>query len=172
MSVCSVVPDCSISSAASLDPIRTISGDTVFPSAGKMYFSSQSISARSSARPRYMTMGAWPCVLIRPGNTTMPPAWMTSAAAKRVAIASGVSTATIVFPLIATAPGDRTRRWASMVITVPPVTTSVARLRTGGAAESATAASTHDRAMTTVRREARDGAGCAIMPGILPYGAR
>ena len=109
MSVCSVVPDCSISSAASLDPIRTISGDTVFPSAGKMYFWSQSMSARSSASPRYMTMAAWPCVLMRPGSTTMPPAWMTSAAAKRFAMAAGVSTATIVVPLIATAPGDRMR---------------------------------------------------------------
>jgi len=52
MSVCSVVPDCSISSAARRVPTRTISGDTVFPSAGKMYFWSQSISTRSSARPR------------------------------------------------------------------------------------------------------------------------
>ena len=33
-----------------------------------MYFCSQSISARSSARPRYITIGAWVCVLIRPGQ--------------------------------------------------------------------------------------------------------
>ncbi len=172
MSVCSVVPDCSISSAASLDPIRTISGDTVFPSAGKMYFWSQSISARSSARPRYMTMAAWPCVLMRPGSTTMPPAWITSAAAKRFAMAAGVSTATIVVPLIATAPGDRMVRRASMVITVPPVTTSVARLLAGGAAARAAAASTHARATTMARLEAVGRAECAIMNGILPHGAR
>jgi len=52
MSANVVVPDWIISSAASLVPVRTNSGDTVFASAGKMYFSSQSINARSSASPR------------------------------------------------------------------------------------------------------------------------
>ena len=52
MSAKVVVPDSIISSAASRVPARTNSGDTVFASAGKMYFCSQSISARSSARPR------------------------------------------------------------------------------------------------------------------------
>ena len=37
---------------ASRVPARTNSGVTVFASAGKMYFCSHSISARSSARPR------------------------------------------------------------------------------------------------------------------------
>ena len=87
-----------------------MSGDTVLASAGKMYFSSQSMSLRSSASPRYITIGAWPWVLTRPGITTVPAAWMTSEAANRAAIACGVSTATIVLPSMATAPGDNTRR--------------------------------------------------------------
>jgi hypothetical protein len=52
MSVNVVVPDWIISSAARRVPIRTISGDTVFASAGKMYFCSHPMSARSSASPR------------------------------------------------------------------------------------------------------------------------
>ena len=152
--------------------MRTISGDTVFPSAGKMYFWSQSISARSSARPRYMTMAAWPCVLMRPGSTTEPSAWMTSAAAYRAAIAWGVSTSTIVVPLIATAPGEMMRRVASIVITVPPVTTSVARRFAGGAAPSTATDKTSARTRTGVRRAVRSGAGCGLMPGILPHAAR
>ena len=66
------MPERIISSAASSVPARTNAGATVFASAGKMYFCSQSISARSSASPRYITMGAWPWVLIRPGMTTRP----------------------------------------------------------------------------------------------------
>ncbi len=69
MSVYVVVPDSIISSAARRVPMRTISGETVFASAGKMYLFSQSISAMSSASPRYMTIGACVCVLIRPGRT-------------------------------------------------------------------------------------------------------
>jgi hypothetical protein len=52
MSAYVVVPDWIISSAARRVPARTISGDTVFASAGKMYLFSQSISERSSASPR------------------------------------------------------------------------------------------------------------------------
>ena len=68
MSTYAVVPDSIISTAASRVPTRTSSGDTVLASAGKMYFCSQSISARSSARPRYITIGACVCVLIKPGQ--------------------------------------------------------------------------------------------------------
>ena len=74
------MPDWIISSAASRVPMRTNSGDTVFASAGKMYFCSQSIKARSLPRPRYMTIAACVCVLIRPGITTLPVASMVSAA--------------------------------------------------------------------------------------------
>ena len=38
------------------------------PRPGKMYFCSQSISARSSASPRYSTIGAWVWVLIEAGH--------------------------------------------------------------------------------------------------------
>ena len=69
MSAYVVVPDSIISTAASSVPMRTMDGDTVRASAGKMYFWSQSISARSSARPRYITIGACVCVLISPGRT-------------------------------------------------------------------------------------------------------
>ena len=110
MSAKVVVPDWIISSAASRVPTRTISGETVFASAGKMYFCSQSISARSSARPRYITIGACVCVLTRPGSTTCPAASIVSAAANARATSSGVPTATMSRPSTATAPGERTRR--------------------------------------------------------------
>ncbi len=80
MSTNVVVPDSIISSAASRVPTRTKSGDTVAFSAGKMYFVSQSINARSSARPRYSTIGACVCVLMRPGRMTWPRTLMLSAA--------------------------------------------------------------------------------------------
>ena len=91
MSAKVVVPDSIISSAASLVPMRTISGETVFASAGKMYFCSQSISARSSARPRYITIGACVWVLISPGRTISSRASIVSAARYFAAIASGAS---------------------------------------------------------------------------------
>ena len=75
------MPDSIISSAASRVPVRTNSGETVFASAGKMYFCSQSISARSSASPRYSTIGACVCVLISPGRTIWSRASIVSARA-------------------------------------------------------------------------------------------
>ena len=124
MSVNVVVPLWIISSAASRVPTRTISGETVLASAGKMYFSSHSISARSSARPRYSTIGAWPCVLTSPGSTILPVASMTCFEENALPISSGVPTPTIRSPSMATAPGASTRRPPSIVTTVPPVTTS------------------------------------------------
>src|SRR6187397_567335 len=80
MSTNVVVPDSIISSAARRVPTRTNSGETVAFSAGKMYFVSQSINARSSARPRYRTIGTWVCALIRPGMMIWPRASMVVAA--------------------------------------------------------------------------------------------
>ena len=80
MSANVVVPDSIISTAASRVPTRTNSGDTVFPSAGKMYFCSQSMSARSLPSPRNITMAACVCVLINPGITTLPDASIVCAA--------------------------------------------------------------------------------------------
>jgi len=68
-----------------------------------------------------------------------------------------VSTATIVVPLMATAPGEMTRRAASIVITVPPVTTSVARRFAGGAAPIEATDRTSARTTTVGRRAARSG---------------
>ena len=62
------------------------------------------MSARSSANPRYRTIGACVWVLIRPGITTWPVASMVSAALNCRATASAVSTATMSRPSIATAP--------------------------------------------------------------------
>ena len=76
------MPDSIISSAASRVPARTNSGVTVLASAGKMYFCSQSISARSSASPRKRTIGAWVWVLTRPGMITPPAASTVSRAAE------------------------------------------------------------------------------------------
>ncbi len=80
MSANVVVPDSIISSSASRVPTRTNSGETVFASAGKMYFCSQSIRLRSFPRPRNITIAAWVWVLIRPGITTLPVASIVSAA--------------------------------------------------------------------------------------------
>ena len=80
MSTNAVVPDSIISTAASRVPTRTSSGDTVLASAGKMYFVSQSIKARSSASPRYITIGACEWVLISPGSTSWSRASIVSAA--------------------------------------------------------------------------------------------
>jgi hypothetical protein len=54
------VPDSIISSAASRVPVRTNSGETVLASAGKMYFSSHSFSARSSAGQDNLAAGVDP----------------------------------------------------------------------------------------------------------------
>ncbi len=121
MSAKVVVPDWIISSAARRVPIRTMSGDTVLDSPGKMYFCSQSIRARSSAKPRYITIGAWVWVLTSPGRSTCPRASMVSAAVNRAATSSGRPTATIWFPSTATDPGDRTCRPGFIVTTSPPV---------------------------------------------------
>jgi hypothetical protein len=43
------------------------SGTTTY--ADMYYFEEEIAKARSSARPRNITMGAWVCVLIRPGRT-------------------------------------------------------------------------------------------------------
>src|SRR6516165_6057753 len=124
MSANIVVPDSIISSAASRVPMRTMSGETVLASAGKMYLLSQSINARSSARPRYMTIGAWVCVLMRPGSTMSSLAAIVSLATNVRAMASGVSTPTIVEPSIATAPGDSIWCAAFWVMTKRPTTMS------------------------------------------------
>ena len=80
MSTYVVVPDRIISRAARRVPVRTNAGETVLASAGKMYLCSQSIKARSSAKPRYSTIGACVCVLIKPGRMTRPRASMVSRA--------------------------------------------------------------------------------------------
>ena len=56
---------------------------------------SQSISTRSSARPRYSTIGACVCVLIRPGSTIWPVASMRSRPRTFRRSPPAVSTATI-----------------------------------------------------------------------------
>ena len=118
MSAYVVVPERIISSAASRVPTRTNSGDTVLASAGKMYFCSQSISARSSARPRYRTMGACVCVLIRPGRTML--AGEVDAFASAVLRGDGLGGVhgDDVRPSMATLPGDRTRPLPSIVTTM------------------------------------------------------
>ena len=117
------MPDWIISSAASRVPVRTNAGDTVFASAGKMYCCSQSISARSSARPRYSTIGAWVCVLMSPGSTMRPVASTVARPVKRRAMSAAGPTATMRAPSMATAPRGITVCAASIVTTVPPVTT-------------------------------------------------
>src|SRR6185295_9919441 len=137
MSAKVVVPDSIISTAASRVPMRTISGETVLASAGKMYFCSQSISARSSASPRYITIGAWVCVLMSPGRMISSRASRVSDARYFAAMAAGVPTSTMSRPSMATAPGDTTSRVAFCVMTVPPRTTRVTLRRTGCATRAA-----------------------------------
>src|SRR3954471_2200213 len=142
MSAYVVVPDSIISSAASRVPARTNSGVTVFASAGKMYFCSQSISARSSASPRYKTIAAWVWVLMRPGMTTWPAASIVSFAANLAAMAAGVSMPTMSRPSIAIAPGERTRPAGSTVTTIPPEMTRETGRRAACTERTAATAST------------------------------
>ena len=88
-----------------------------------------------------MTIGAWVCVLMRPGSTISDLASIVSAAVYLAAIAAGESTSTMSVPAIATAPGATTRCAASCVMTVPPITTSDTDRRAGCAARTAVAAS-------------------------------
>jgi len=117
-------------------------------------------------------MAAWPWVVDEAGQDTAPAAGITSAAANRAAIACGVPTATIVVPSIATAPGLRTRRCASIVITVPPVTTSVARRLAWGAAPTAATASTSTTASMERRRRALAEESCTVIVRILLHAVR
>src|SRR5687767_1085036 len=119
MSAYVVVPDSIISSAASRVPARTKSGETVFASAGKMYFSSHSESARSSASPRYSTIGACVWVLISPGSTIWPRASSVSRPRNRAVTSATGPTATISAPSIATAPFSTICRFGFMVTTRP-----------------------------------------------------
>ena len=99
------------------------------------------MSARSSARPRYITIGAWVCVLISPGRTICPRASIVSRGRYLAAIASAAPTSTMSAASMATEPGVRICRSAFSVITVPPATTSeIARRGGWPSADAATAA--------------------------------
>src|SRR5579871_3411211 len=155
MSTNVVVPDSIISRAARRVPTRTKSGETVLASAGKMYFCSQSFSARSSARPRKRTIGAcvWP--LMSPGMMTCPRASTRSAASYFAVRSSVVPTSTMRSPLTATAPLGITRSARSMVTRVPPDTMSDTGCRACPRSDARTATTMPRAAMSRRNRDAR-----------------
>src|SRR5512140_1178783 len=122
MSANVVVPPRTISAQARRVPAFTKPGDTFLPSAGKMNFVSQSMSGRSSAMPRRRFIAACVCVLTSPGRTTAWGRESFCCGEYRARRSAGVPTATIAPPLIATAPGEKTRSVPSIVRTCAAVT--------------------------------------------------
>ena len=108
-------------------PHLTNCSSTLFFSAGKMYFVSQSINTRSSAIPRNSTIGMCVWVLIRPGMMTLPSALIVLAEECWRSTSAEVPIATMRSPRIATAPFSITRAAPSIVTTVPPRTMMSAR---------------------------------------------
>src|SRR5579885_3648119 len=127
MSAKVVTPKRICSAAARRVPQRTKSSFTFLASAGKMYLRSQSSSVTSSCRPRKSVIAAcvWP--LMKPGSTSVPAASIVCFActplAKRCPKSCAEPTKTIESPFTATTPSSMMRRLASMVTTVPPLTT-------------------------------------------------
>src|ERR1017187_2185940 len=117
MSVKVVVPPSSISRRPKRGPQRTNSGETFFASAGKMNFSSQSWSFRSSAIPRNSDMAAWVWVLMSPGARMASGRSRRCFGWKRASISALVPTATMRSPRMATAPFSMTRCRGSSVMT-------------------------------------------------------
>src|SRR5664279_1980 len=117
MSVNVVVPESSISRHPRRVPQRTKSAVTFLLSAGKMNFSSQSCSLRSSAMPRKRLMAACVWVLISPGARMASGRSSRCFAVKRASISAFVPTPSMRSPLTATAPFSMTWRCASIVMT-------------------------------------------------------
>src|ERR1019366_6032188 len=117
MSVNVVVPPSSISRHPRRVPQRTKSAVTFLLSAGKMNFSSQSCSFRSSAMPRKRLMAACVWVLIKPGARMASGRSRRCFAGKRASMSAFVLTARMRSPLMATAPLSMTRRCARVVLT-------------------------------------------------------
>ncbi len=78
MSEAHVVPDRSISSAASRPPSYTNSGDTSAFSSGQILSVSQRIKGRSSPTPRSSVIAACVWALTKPGVTAWRARWTTS----------------------------------------------------------------------------------------------
>src|ERR1043166_7978966 len=117
MSVKVVVPPSSISRHARRVPQRTKSALTFLASAGKMNFSSQSCSRRSSAIPRNRLIAACVWVLIKPGARIASGRSSRCLVLYFALISARVPTATMRWPFTATAPFSITRCCASSVMT-------------------------------------------------------